>query len=206
MIPDQPWLDGFSVEKGIIRQFVAMPLGAGYTVEEQLSGLAEHGGLQILVYPMRAERYERWKLQHGPRDIVCNIAEPAHEMGLAPGGMMRQDVFRDPYGADAWETTAYSRCFVHLINAVQYAYVTGKQPPTMPPTARKYTEAGLPWFSYYADDLVALEAAEKLAAMDSVAGTAAKRGVHALPENEPVEVDKVIQVGKRIPEIRDGKW
>ena len=35
-LPEQPWLDGYCVEKGVIRQFVAMPLGAGYTVEEQL--------------------------------------------------------------------------------------------------------------------------------------------------------------------------
>lgn len=27
--PDQPWLDGFCVQKGLIRQFVAMPLGQG---------------------------------------------------------------------------------------------------------------------------------------------------------------------------------
>lgn len=26
VLPEQPWLDGFAVEKGIIRQFVAMPL------------------------------------------------------------------------------------------------------------------------------------------------------------------------------------
>ncbi len=30
-IPRQPWLDGFCVEQGVIRQFVAMPLGAGYS-------------------------------------------------------------------------------------------------------------------------------------------------------------------------------
>ena len=29
VIPDQPWLDGFCVRKGLIRQFVAMPLGQG---------------------------------------------------------------------------------------------------------------------------------------------------------------------------------
>ena len=27
--PKQPWLDGFAIEKGVIRQFVAMPLGDG---------------------------------------------------------------------------------------------------------------------------------------------------------------------------------
>ena len=58
VLPDQPWLDGYCVEKGIIRQFVAMPLGEGYTVEEQLSGTAVHGGLQLVAYPMKAAYYE----------------------------------------------------------------------------------------------------------------------------------------------------
>src|SRR5947207_9374928 len=30
--PDQPWLDGFNTGHGTVRQFVAMPLGFGYTV------------------------------------------------------------------------------------------------------------------------------------------------------------------------------
>ena len=32
-------------------QFVAMPLGRGYTIEEQLTGQAKHGGIQIDVFP-----------------------------------------------------------------------------------------------------------------------------------------------------------
>lgn len=59
VIPDQPWLDGYSVEKGVIRQFVAMPLGAGYTAEEQVTGKAEHGGLQIMAIPMKRKVYEQ---------------------------------------------------------------------------------------------------------------------------------------------------
>ena len=43
VLPDQPWLDGYCVEKGLIRQFVAMPLGEGYTAEEQLTGAAQTG-------------------------------------------------------------------------------------------------------------------------------------------------------------------
>jgi hypothetical protein len=58
-VPGQPWLDGYCVEKGYIRQFVAMPLGAGYTAEEQITGEAEHGGLQIAVHPMKREAWER---------------------------------------------------------------------------------------------------------------------------------------------------
>ena len=55
VVPGQPWLDGFAVERGVIRQFVAMPLGGGHSVEEQLTGRAEHGGVQFQVYPLRAE-------------------------------------------------------------------------------------------------------------------------------------------------------
>ena len=55
VVPEQPWLDGFSVGAGLIRQFVAMPLGAGDSVEEQLTGQAEVGGMQLQVYPLSAE-------------------------------------------------------------------------------------------------------------------------------------------------------
>ncbi len=69
--PEQPWLDGFAVEKGVIRQFVAMPLGEGYSVEEQLTGEAEWGGLQISVVPLKAkvwqERRRAWEEQQKRR-------------------------------------------------------------------------------------------------------------------------------------------
>jgi hypothetical protein len=57
VMPEQPWLDGFCVEKGVVRQFVAAPLGEGYTAEEQLTGKGEWGGLQFIFYPMKAEEY-----------------------------------------------------------------------------------------------------------------------------------------------------
>lgn len=46
--PPQPWLDGFNSGNGVIRQFVAMPLGQGYTVEGQVTGKEEFGGIQIM--------------------------------------------------------------------------------------------------------------------------------------------------------------
>src|SRR6185369_11521985 len=55
VVPGQPWLDGYCVEKGIIRQFVAMPLGEGFSVEEQVTGQAEFGGMQIEIFPMKPE-------------------------------------------------------------------------------------------------------------------------------------------------------
>ena len=65
VVPNQPWLDGYCVEKGVIRQFIAMPLGKGYTAEEQLTGAAKHGGLQVSVCPMKHEIYE---IVRGPDD------------------------------------------------------------------------------------------------------------------------------------------
>ncbi|AOG03025.1 hypothetical protein [Bosea sp. RAC05] len=51
-VPGQMWMDGICIGKGVIRQFVAMPLGQGYTVEGQVTGKEDHGGLQILVKPL----------------------------------------------------------------------------------------------------------------------------------------------------------
>ena len=59
VLPEQPWLDGFAVRKGVIRQFVAMPLGAGYSAEEQITGKEDTGGIQLQVFPLRAEAYFR---------------------------------------------------------------------------------------------------------------------------------------------------
>jgi hypothetical protein len=131
----------------MIRQFVAMPLGAGYTAEEQLTGTAEHGGVQIVVYPMKAEVYERL-FQKRPSevplaDMCCEAAQPCPPMGLAPGGLMRQEIYDDKYGVDAWDQSAGSRCFVHLLNSLGYLEVTGQRPPQPPPTAADYTRAGL---------------------------------------------------------------
>src|SRR5690606_27458079 len=107
VVPDQPWLDGFCVRKGLIRQFVAMPLGQGYTAEEQISGAAVHGGLQIIAYPMRRERYEALIAEQRSRvrplsELLDYSRVPEASMGLAPGGLMRQEIYEDKHGFDAW--------------------------------------------------------------------------------------------------------
>ena len=72
-------------------------------------------------------------------------------MGLAPGGCMRQEIYDDPYGMGDWQLETKSRCFVHLCNSLVWQSVTGSPPPYPPPTAKQYTQAGLPWFDYYDD-------------------------------------------------------
>ncbi len=206
VIPDQPWLDGFCVMKGMVRQFVAMPLGEGYTAEEQLTGEAEHGGLQIVVYPLKASLYKRdIEEDYGPIAYApLRVSAPPDEMGLAPGGLMRQEIYEDDYGFDAWDTTVRSRCFVHILNSVQFLNVTGANPPTDPPSALDYTKAGLPWFDYYGGDLNALEGAQKLAGLGSVAAKKLKKGEGVLPDNEPVQPKVVKKLGKG--KVREGDF
>jgi len=217
--PRQPWLDGFAVEKGVIRQFVAMPLGGGYTAEEQITGVAEHGGLQLIVRPMRREAFERrfprrleGRILGLPRGVMMDMETAAMrpmraqaEMGLAPGGKMRQEIYEDLFSFDEWDQSVQSRCFVHLTNSLVWEAITDSKPPTPPPTARSYTERGLPWFDYYGEGQT-LEGSETLERLRSVLEIAASKGEPALPENDSVAVDRVIHLGekRRGAEVRDG--
>ena len=168
VVPGQRWLDGYCVGKGTIRQFVAMPLGGGYTAEEQLTGQGVHGGLQIAVYPMKREVYEELRLPE-PCFVLREEGPAWREMGLAPGGCMSQEIYRDEFELDSWDQEQGNRCFVTMANSKQWMAITGERPPTRPPTAREYAEAGLPWFLHYDRDREALAGAERLARLRSLA-------------------------------------
>ena len=202
VVPKQPWLDGYCVEKGVIRQFVAMPLGEGYTAEEQLTGAAGHGGLQIVCYPMKRERYEslvREQMRRSglrrPAAFACVESAPRLDMGLAPGGRMKQEIYDDPYGLDAWDQRQASRCFVTIVNSAQWMAMSGERPPTAPPTAQRYSEAGLPWFDYYGGDANALAGAKTLKALGSVAQVMRRKG-ESLPGNESIDAPRTVRLGK----------
>ena len=160
VVPTQPWLDGYCVKMGTIRQFVAMPLGVGYTAEEQVTGHADVGGVQMVVYPMKRKVFERrFPRSEWRRDgekfsgalYKMASAAPAEEMGLAPGGKMTQEIYDDPFALADWDLRHRSRCFLHLANSMAWRQITGTEPPTVPPTAKAYSDHGLPWFDYYAE-------------------------------------------------------
>ena len=218
VVPTQPWLDGYAVEKGLIRQFVAMPLGAGYTAEEQLTGRAEHGGLQIHVYPMKRQVFERrfpkreasaarFAMDEGELGMAP-CAAPAPGMGLAPGGRMKQEIYEDPYGLSDWDQTDSSRCFVHLANSLVWRGITGENPPTVPFTAQEYTRHGFPWFDYYDDQAKALDGSKILKGLKSVVELAKEKGDAPLPENQPVDPKNVVKLRANLgkDQVREGKF
>lgn len=220
-IPRQPWLDGFSVGEGLIRQFVAQPLGQGFTAEEQITGKAEHGGLQILAYPLRAEVWERIleerrRARRDRRNAVFNVGSApdycmavacdAEPMGLAPGGLMKQEVYADTYGPDAYDTSAAARCFVHIANSVSYKAVTGKNPPIEPVTAEHYRNAGIPWFDYYQADAKVLKGSKKLAWLDSVANLKSKLGKFEEQPKIDIPPEQIRQLGHNPATVREGQF
>ena len=205
--PDQPWLDGFCVEKGIIRQFVAMPLGAGYTAEEQITGKAEHGGLQVKVVPIKAEVWERILQERRKEEFrngLCfhDAPEVMCSMGLAPGGKMRQEIYHDTHRLTDWNEAQSSRCFVHICNSLTWRAITGENPPTTPFTASQYTKAGLPWFEYYDERHQALSGSEVFGKLKSVARKAHENG-ESFWDNLPVQPNLTVRIGPSANTVRE---
>ncbi len=207
--PNQPWLDGFAVEKGVIRQFVAMPLGEGYSVEEQLTGEAEWGGLQISVAPLKAsvwnKKLEAWKqAQEERKKYFANESHlvaysysmcESRPMGLAAGGKMRQEIYPDPYNLEDWDFSAAERVFVTLVHAKDWLGITGEAALDVPPTASEYTKADLPWFEYYGKDQIALPGGEKFGNIKSVSSIFKKTTGANLPGSGDIAIGKPIAVG-----------
>lgn len=209
VLPDQPWLDGFNVEKGKVRQFVAMPLGQGYTVEEQIDPESDVGGIQIEAIPMKKEAYEKLKAQRekasSARFGLCmSMSMESMEMGLGMGGSMRQEIYDDEYGLDAWDLDNSQRCFLMLTNAEQWMAITGEEPPLSPISAEDYSKAGLPWFDYYDGDRKAIEGAKALGNIKSIKTIAHEKRDPIWPE-EKSKIDYLIKKIKNM-NVQDGSW
>jgi hypothetical protein len=230
VLPRQPWLDGINSGRGTIRQFVAVPLGLGATVEGQVSGEEVWGGVQLQVYELREEALERWRAAQevrltggwgaaAPQAPGAKAALPsmagdggavpplgrarsAPSMGLGAGGRMRQEVYRDDRPTADWRERPSGRLFVHLATAPQWREITGEPAPASPVDRAAYNAAGLPWFDYYDAD------AEDLSPTGSLAGV---RPVGDwLGDDEqpwvPVRPEQVEPLGDAPGQVTDGEW
>lgn len=227
VVPDQPWLDGFAVGKGLVRQFVAMPLGAGYSVEEQITGNADFGGIQIQIYPMKPAAYFRKSIRPSlpaclfdiladilPRPPVKDLEHNrgvkrsmlvSPPMGLGAGGLIKQDIYEDQNHREDWDLNETSRCFVHICNSLVWREITGTEPPYPPVTALEYSQNGLPWFDYYREDLAVVDGSEKLAGVKSVAAISKEKKDHAVIGHDTVKTVPLVDCGpdKRPDEVRE---
>jgi hypothetical protein len=222
--PPQPWLDGINAGEDIIRQFVAMPLGMGYTVEAQVTGKEEFGGIQIIVYepkpgkfpdqpPPPADTRMRMAMPSAPaamEDVLFSVSSAGGaEMGLGAGGKMTQSIYPDPHGIETWDAENYGRVYVHIVNSMMYREITGEEPPATPITAKTYAQYGFPWFDLYDDHLGDIAAPDTLSKVKSVKEMDAEKGFTAQQDDSSVDVGYVVKynVGKADKnQIEDGKW
>lgn len=214
--PDQPWLDGISVGDGHIRQFVAMPLGMGYTVEGQITGDETHGGIQLKAFEPKAGLFDKPASSHvrfgAPESVydVCFQAQPTcGAMGLAAGGRMCQSIYPDPHSLEIWDPKNTSRSFVHIVNSDLWREITGEAAPPTPVTAREYERAGLPWFELYDEHRGTLKGSAALRRVKSVKEKDLEKSTHPLQQDGSVAVPVVVKLGTKgasSVDIRDGDW
>lgn len=55
VLPEQKWIDGIAIAPGVVRQFVAMPVGSSYSIERQITGEESVAGISFLVRPRMVE-------------------------------------------------------------------------------------------------------------------------------------------------------
>ncbi|MEU3312319.1 hypothetical protein ABZ743_06620 [Streptomyces sp. NPDC006662] len=83
VLPRQPWLDGINSGDGTVRQFVAVPLGLGATVEGQVTGEETTGGVQLQAFPLEPGALAAWREAKAPRPAPPRLGAPAFP--AAPG-------------------------------------------------------------------------------------------------------------------------
>ncbi len=159
--PDQPWLDGINAGANFVRQFIATPLGELKTVEGQITGREETGGLQLVVYEPKRGKFPDEPPPASPAEIQYG-SDTWVEMGLDAGGRIKQKIYSDPYGIVVWDQQNHETVSVYLLNSEQYRAICDLEPPTTPVSAATYAEFGLPWFDLYDESMADIPAPRNL--------------------------------------------
>ncbi len=175
--PDQPWLDGFKTGPGVVRQFVAVETGHGETASEQLAAGAPAEDLRLVVFEGVVDLKP---IPRPPKGVV--YSQP---MGLAAGGEIVQNLYRDPYGKKMWDPDRKGGLTVKLMPVGEYRERTGREAPETPVDTAAYVRAGLPWFELYEENATDVEVSGELARL-------ARTG-----QDEPITVP-----GKNVRKIR----
>lgn len=190
VVPEQKWLDGINSGDGFVNQFVAMPLGQGYTVEAQITDEEIFGGIQIHVIESKTGRFGPPWLPPGSPPVIAPGATHSRytwpdapdakrsqtEMGIAAGGRIKQSIIKDKYGKKAWDKTKTAKAVVRIVNSEVYRLITGQKAPPSPVTAENYVRAGIPWFNYPETHIPGLEKASKFQRILTIEKIARARG------------------------------
>lgn len=207
VLPTQPWLDGFKTADGEVRQFVAVALGSGLTVEKQLTGSESVGGLQLQVRrltPEALQHHQTSRLEYDRFDTMVFCAVEPDSMGLGAGGRIDQEIYEDEFEVNQWETLPLSKVWVHLVSAAEWQRFTGELAPESWISVEDYVEAGLPWFDYVNPTGVDVAVTPGMAGIKSIGELSGSD--ESLPVVSPE--DSVVRtiVGNRDGRVATGSW
>lgn len=183
--PEQLWLDGINAGAASVRQFVAMPLGSGHSIEQSLTGRESAGGIQLAVHDIKpgVTLVEPAPRLEGPR-----IARAPQRMNIGAGGRITQKIYPDPHGIEVWDGDRPAIVHIEILNSAQYQALTGRTPPPTPVDARLYTEHGLPWFELYDEHQEDLAAPEPLSSVKTIADVDRETG--SGDAERPIAIDE----------------
>ncbi len=178
-IEEPATLYGMNDRSGATRQFIASPLGKGITVEEQLTGSAEYGGIQLIISPLKKKTFEEhYALQFSynmPQECgtvrscvskAFSLAERALprprkikscrdyycedlSMGISHGERICSTFNDDIYELADWDRKHYSRCFTHILNSEAWREITGEEPEATALSEEQYRRHGVSWKQEY---------------------------------------------------------
>jgi hypothetical protein len=218
VIPVQKWLDGVNSGDGTVRQFVAMPLGQGYTVEAQVTDEETSGGFQLVIYEPKPgvftePKQPEWiapsrrplesRAVGGVSYSIAPACAPV-EMGIAAGGMIKQQILEDEYGIHSWDEDARIALNVHIVNSAVFSDITGQPPPPSPVTAKAYMQMGVPWFRHYEESRRGVSAPKvfkKLLSVFQIDKARGNKQSEAVPANiadGPVVAVKTLTLPERL--------
>ncbi len=213
VIPNQPWLDGFNAGDGCIKQFVAMPLGKGYTVEAQLTGKEDVGGIQMIVFDSKPGAivipepdYSMDCYSDCCEDEDEECEEESSEMGLGAGGRMKQSIYADPYGIDCWDQTNFGRVFIHLVDSATFTKITGVPAPESTISAQTYSEHGYPWYNLYDEHVPAVKKSDILSNVKSIKEIDQEKFITPQQDDSTVLISGNQVISFNNNHVIDGNW
>ena len=216
VVPDQNWIDGINGGNGYVKQFVAMPLGSGYSIEEQVTGKAEFGGIQILVYHKKKKKILKLtKLEkeysgfrsanmHKKFGICAMPNSTPKEMGISSGGKTKQKIVKYEGSYDDWDQTTYTRVYIRIVDPRTYKSITGEDLPRSTMSAKTYSMCGFPWFDKYEENVEDVEKSTILSQVKSVKQIDKKKFAFQQQDDDTLEIKNVITTNPN--EIKDGVW
>lgn len=130
----QRWVDGYKVRDGVVRQFVATSRGSGTSIEEYLTGQVRWGGIQIAVYPLKAEVWERVKgsyMASGTRSRGLGGTRSARslEMDMSAGGEIQQQIEFPAFAPSDYDQAKGVRFWITMVEHDAWPYLMGTQAP-----------------------------------------------------------------------------